>query len=436
MQMLDNNGNVATQDNSGFIPTFGVRYMFKMQVFSAGAAQAPTYRMKVWIASQAEPASWSLSFTGSASDPSSGCLAVVAQECDVNIGNITVVPTIAATRPSVGGNELLALYRFDEGKGDTLHDVSGNGAPLNLTISNPEATTWTAGGLRIDLPTIISSGVTAEKVVNALQTSNEIAVEEWLRPSIFTYSVPSRVMGFDDDSSTVLEVLHGLSADRSTLLIESSLHMTTSVKRPAAAGSHASTVNESELAHLILTRDNSGKTLLYINGIEQARWTVTGSFESWKNALLVLGGGKNAWLGEYNRVAIYSGALSPSEVSQNFKAGPNAGAAVSTSTEPLSDINVSALAIREIPKEFALYQNYPNPFNPTTTIRFDLPTDENVTLAVYNLLGQHVATLVDERRPAGSYEEQWDARSIPSGFYVYRIKAGDFIGTRKTILLK
>ena len=85
---------------------------------------------------------------------------------------------------------------------------------------------------------------------------------------------------------------------------------------------------------------------------------------------------------------------------------------------------------------FILYQNYPNPFNPTTTIKFDLPKTSQVTLKVFNTLGEEVATLVSERLSAGSYSCEWDASNLASGIYPYRLQAGDYVETKKMIILK
>lgn len=89
-----------------------------------------------------------------------------------------------------------------------------------------------------------------------------------------------------------------------------------------------------------------------------------------------------------------------------------------------------------IPKEFTLYQNYPNPFNPTTVINYQLPVNSLVTLKVYDVLGRDVATLVNEQKSAGSYHVTFDAHSLPSGVYFYRLKAGSYSQTRKLLLLK
>ena len=92
--------------------------------------------------------------------------------------------------------------------------------------------------------------------------------------------------------------------------------------------------------------------------------------------------------------------------------------------------------ITGLPAEFALSQNYPNPFNPVTVIEFALPQSGDVSLVVYNLIGEQVAHLIDERKPAGSYTVKWNASDFASGIYFYRLQAGDFVQTRKMVLLK
>jgi hypothetical protein len=90
----------------------------------------------------------------------------------------------------------------------------------------------------------------------------------------------------------------------------------------------------------------------------------------------------------------------------------------------------------ETPREFAMGQNYPNPFNPTTVIRYDLPVDAHVELKVYNMLGQEVASLVDETQSAGFKSVEWDGSRMGSGVYYYRVTAGSFSSVRKMILIK
>jgi hypothetical protein len=100
------------------------------------------------------------------------------------------------------------------------------------------------------------------------------------------------------------------------------------------------------------------------------------------------------------------------------------------------------LAVRvDPPGQFSLSQNAPNPFNPTTTIRYELPQTTQVVLKVYNLLGQEVRLLVNERQEAGFHTVLWDGRniagrSVSSGVYFYRLEAGEFTRSKKMMLLK
>jgi 5'-nucleotidase len=88
------------------------------------------------------------------------------------------------------------------------------------------------------------------------------------------------------------------------------------------------------------------------------------------------------------------------------------------------------------PVEFALEQNYPNPFNPTTTIRYSIPEDGNVELKLYDILGNEVATLVNEVKSPGNYAAEFDASTFASGVYIYTIRANNFVQTKKMMLLK
>ncbi len=109
-------------------------------------------------------------------------------------------------------------------------------------------------------------------------------------------------------------------------------------------------------------------------------------------------------------------------------------------------ISFSEIVVVEINllEQFVLEQNYPNPFNPSTKIIYSIPSviasgakqSQLVTLKVYDVLGNEIATLVNEEKPAGSYEVEFDASSLSSGTYLYKLTAGEFISTRKMILLK
>lgn len=106
------------------------------------------------------------------------------------------------------------------------------------------------------------------------------------------------------------------------------------------------------------------------------------------------------------------------------------------SVMPGQDVTLDVPVAEAVPKEIFLGQNYPNPFNPSTTISFSLPQQSFVTLKVYNVLGEEVANLVSEERPAGSHKIEWNADGLPSGVYYYQLSAGGIIQTRKMVLLR
>ncbi len=106
------------------------------------------------------------------------------------------------------------------------------------------------------------------------------------------------------------------------------------------------------------------------------------------------------------------------------------------SAQPLA-LNESLSEAKEsIPEAYALRQNFPNPFNPSTEILFDLPETTMVSLVVYDVLGREIARLVEGELPAGSHRARFDAGSLPSGVYLYRIQAEDFVDTGRMLLLK
>lgn len=94
----------------------------------------------------------------------------------------------------------------------------------------------------------------------------------------------------------------------------------------------------------------------------------------------------------------------------------------------------------EAPLHFSLYQNYPNPFNPVTTIKYSIPagieTPYMARLRVYDIIGNEVATLVNERQSAGIYEVTFNGSNLASGVYFYKLQAGSFLQTRKFVLMK
>ncbi len=117
------------------------------------------------------------------------------------------------------------------------------------------------------------------------------------------------------------------------------------------------------------------------------------------------------------------------------------GGSLPKTTRLLASDEKEDVSRANLPTEFKLGQNYPNPFNPSTTISYELPQASNVNLAIYNLRGQLIRTLVDRPEAPGRYEVVWDGTSdngsrVSSGVYIYRIQAGHFVTTKKLILMK
>jgi hypothetical protein len=125
-----------------------------------------------------------------------------------------------------------------------------------------------------------------------------------------------------------------------------------------------------------------------------------------------------------NEVVVGGTFTSAGGVSANFVARWNSG------TSRVEQLSPTA------PKTFLLEQNYPNPFNPSTTIRYQLPVASEVKLEVYDVLGKKIATVVNERQSAGSYQVVWNASGLSSGTYFYRLQAGTFVETKKMIMVK
>jgi hypothetical protein len=91
---------------------------------------------------------------------------------------------------------------------------------------------------------------------------------------------------------------------------------------------------------------------------------------------------------------------------------------------------------KNLPEEFSLGKSYPNPFNSRTTIQYSLAEASDVTIEIYDILGRKIETLVPGIQPAGWHSVVWDAENLPSGVYLYRIKAGEYVESRSCLLLK
>jgi hypothetical protein len=163
---------------------------------------------------------------------------------------------------------------------------------------------------------------------------------------------------------------------------------------------------------------------------------------------------------DFNFTPVWSATGGVIDASGLYIAGNQAGTFLVTAAGPNAQVQGQAVvlidatvAVEEgataIPTEFRLYQNYPNPFNPETQIRYDLPKSTHVRVDIFNVLGEKVKTLVDEKKPAGAYKIIWDGqtdngKAAASGVYIYRLQASDpsassgqsFVQSRKMVFVR
>ncbi len=321
---------------------------------------------------------------------------------------------------------LQALYTFNEGSGTTVNDVSGVGTPLNLTIGSAGAVTWGSGKLTVNSSTTILSPAAGTKIITAAQSTNQITLEAWIKPTNATQTGPSHIAGLPT-GTTSRNALLGQSGSTYDGRIRTSSTGTGGTSLVTSSG-----VVTTNLTHVIYTRNASGATRIYVNGTQVSTGTVSGTFSNWSStarfSIANETGGARPWLGELHLVAVYNRALTQSEVTQNFNAGGNPAAAIAKAEFQAPGGN--------LPRDYYLHQNYPNPFNPQTTIRYDLPTNGNVTLKLYSSIGEEIATLVNQFQMAGVHELPVDGSTLSSGVYFYRLQSGAFVTTKKMTLLK
>ena len=222
---------------------------------------------------------------------------------------------VAAARPSPEPDrrDLLALYRFDEGGGDTVKDASGAGEGLDLKIENPSAVRWDAGGLTVNEPTLVGTASPPKRLVDALKRSNALTLEAWVAPRDAKQAGPARVLTLSAGTGTRNFTL-GQDGDRFEVRLRST---STDANGMPALGGRAGSA-QPRLTHVVYTRTRSGQARLYVDGEEKGVADVGGDFSNWDGSFRLALANETTkdrpWRGTFRRVAVYGRALSADEV--------------------------------------------------------------------------------------------------------------------------
>jgi len=171
-------------------------------------------------------------------------------------------------------------------------------------------------------------------------------------------------------------------------------------------------------------------------------WVVVGGLLALGQCRLCAQQSKIPWSGQSSGFAV-SNTVSLKAISSagQMAVGVTLNSGLTIESGFLADTSLRQLILavhdeKGLPLAYALEQNYPNPFNPVTSIQYSVVTSQYVTLQIYDILGKEVQTLVNEEKPVGTYTVKWDGGGYPSGVYFYRIHAGNFVQSKKLLLMK
>jgi hypothetical protein len=218
-------------------------------------------------------------------------------------------------------NGLQVLYDFASPSGPLVQDRSGVGQPINLRISDPNSVRRSEGALEVRGKTMIRSDKPAKKLIDAVRRSGSISIEAWIRPANTSQDGPARIVTLSKDSNERNFTL-GQDKDKFEVRLRTTRTSTNGIPALASPAKSLST----KLTHVIYTHDRGGQTRLFVNGKSVVAKKIGGLPSNW-NGSFQLGlanemTNDRPWAGTFKLVAIYNRILSPAEVGQNFKAGP------------------------------------------------------------------------------------------------------------------
>lgn len=222
---------------------------------------------------------------------------------------------------------LLALYDFEQGSGDMVPDVSSVGEPMDLEILDPGNVTWTPGGLRLDAAARIQSLFWGTKLIDACQYTNELTVEAWVTPANTTQDGPVRIITLSSYEHKRNFTI-GPGQLEWVWLVRTTDTDVNGVPLLVTPWGDVTT----DLTHVLCTFDGAGMSKIYINGQLRASDDIGGDLSNWAHCFR-FGLGNELfddwpWLGTFHLVSVYNRALTASEVTINYNAGPDPGMGV------------------------------------------------------------------------------------------------------------
>lgn len=294
---------------------------------------------------------------------------------------------------------LAVLYRFDEGRGENIYDVSGVGKPLDLRITEPTKTSWLKPGLKISSSTAVVSNGPAEKINEACRKTNQISLEVWIKPGNISQKGPARIVSISQNAYSRNTTLgQGLWGTLPSDLFDVRLRTTERSANGMPSLSSPAGSLDLTLRHIVFTRDAAGNARIYIDGTIITEAIIPGDYSTWNPRFPLLIGNETTmdypWLGEIYLMAIYSRALTSSEVIENRDAG--------IPVQQLLDLTPVSI---EIFKRFVIISNG-NTFTTTKTLAFGVQYPDERCVVCTNNGSNGMTIYEDVRKAAAEYAPQ------------------------------
>ena len=217
----------------------------------------------------------------------------------------------------IGGN--IARYNFNEGTGTQINDLSDFGTALDLTINDPSSVEWVPYGLKINSATSISSGSAATKIIDECKLTNEITIEVWIKPQAASQTGPARIVTLSANGS---ERNFTLGQDGNAYQVRTRT-TDTSVNGIPALNTNYDVITD--ITHVVYTRNEYGIAKIFVNGVEDASFSLTGDFSNWATTYSLGIGNEfvdaRPWLGTIYDVTIFGRVLSAREIAHNYNFG-------------------------------------------------------------------------------------------------------------------